>query len=221
MQNRLGDSVFEVMKEKLYTAVICDALDILGYRNQALREDLRPLELDKVIVGRAKTILAADVYHVHENPYEVEIDAIDSIKQGDIVMVGTNDSKRNGIWGELLTTVALNNGANGAVIDGLIRDTKRIRELGFPVYCKGIKPVDSKGRGIVIDYDCPLEIGGVMVKNGDIVFGDCDGVAVIPAEILEDTLKIALERVDGEDHSRKELMEGKTLRQVFEKYGVL
>lgn len=213
--------MFELMRQNLYSAVICDTLDELGYFNQAMREDIRPLELGEVVIGYAKTILAADVYHVHDNPYEKEIAAIDSIKPEEVVVAGTNHSRRNGMWGELLSTASKMRGANGAIIDGLIRDTQKIIELGFPVYCTGFKPVDSKGRGAVIDYDCPVEVGGVLVHPGDVIFADHDGVAVIPQVVFEETVHRALSKVESENHTRNELLDGKLLKDVFEKYGVL
>ncbi|WP_221564570.1 RraA family protein [Alkalihalobacillus sp. TS-13] len=213
--------VFQLMKEKLYAAVICDTLDDLDFRNQAMREDIRPLENDTVLVGKAKTVLAADVYHEYQNPYEQEINAIDSIKEDEVVVAGTNHSVRNGLWGELLSTASKMRGARGAVIDGLIRDTKKILELGFPVYCTGFKPVDSKGRGVVIDYDCPVEVGGVLVHPNDVIFGDRDGVVVIPKAVFQETVERALDKVNSENQTRNELLEGKLLKDVYDKYGVL
>lgn len=212
---------FEMMQKTLYTAVICDSLDELGFRNQAISEQIRPLDLDNVIVGRAKTILAVDVYHIAENPYKMEISAIDSIIPNEVVIAATNGSKRNGVWGELLSTASKMRGAKGAIIDGLIRDTKKIKELGFPVFCTGCKPVDSRGRGIVIDYDCPVEAGGVIVFPGDVIFADRDGVAVIPQAMLEQVVEAALLKVTSENNTRRELLEGKLLLDVYEKYGVL
>lgn len=218
---KTDDQLFKLMEEKLYTGVICDTLDELGYRNQAMNERLRPLVNETVIVGRAKTILAADVYHEHENPYDMEIRAMDSIQPGDVAVVCTNQSKNNGIWGELLSTAAKMRGGRGAIVDGLIRDSQKIVELGFPVFCTGFKPVDSRGRGLVIDYDCPVEVGGILVKPGDVIFADHDGVAVIPAKMLDKTVQKAVEKVERENNTRKELLEGKLLKEVYEKYGVL
>jgi 4-hydroxy-4-methyl-2-oxoglutarate aldolase len=216
------NELFEIMQKQLYAAVICDSLDELGYRNQAMNERIRPLEVgEQILVGRAKTILAADVYHIQEKPYEKEIEALDSVKPGEVVIAATNQSTRNGMWGELLSTSSKMRGARGAIVDGLIRDTKKIIELRFPVYCTGIKPVDSKGRGLVIDYDCPVEAGGVLVYPGDIIFADRDGVAVIPKAVVEKVVEIALTKVKGENNTRRELFEGKLLRDVYEKYGVL
>lgn len=215
------DQLFERMEKKLYTGVICDTLDELGYRNQAMNERLRPLVNEYVIVGRAKTILAVDVYYENDNPYEMEIKSLDSIKPGEVAVVCTNQSKNNGIWGELLSTAAKMRGGRGAIVDGLIRDTKKIVELGFPVFCAGFKPVDSRGRGLVVDYDCPVEVGGILVKPGDVIFADRDGIAVIPSQVLHETVQKAVDKVERENNTRRELLEGKLLKDVYEKYGVL
>ncbi len=213
---------FELMSSSLYSAVISDSLDDMGLRNQAMRESVRPLEAsNKIVVGRAKTILAADCYYVQGNPYELEIKAIDSIQPGEVVVASTNQSVRNGFWGELLSTASKMRGARGAVIDGLIRDTGKILELEFDVYCTGFKPVDSKGRGIVVDYDVPVEAGGVIVRPGDMIFADRDGVVVIPQDSVDEVIGRALAKVNGENHTRRELLEGKSLQEVYAKYGVL
>ncbi|QHT62455.1 RraA family protein [Paenibacillus lycopersici] len=213
--------LFELMRNNLYTGVICDTLDELGYRYQAMAENIRPLRTGDILVGRAKTIHAVDTFYTHDNCYDKEIEAIDSIRPGEVVIGATNHSKRNGLWGELLSTASMMRGANGAVIDGFVRDTRKILELGFPVFSTGFKPVDSKGRGIVIDYDCPVDAGGVIVKPGDVIFADMDGVVVIPKAVFETTVEQSLEKAESENHTRRELLEGKLLREVYDKYGVL
>jgi len=213
--------LFEHVEKNLYTAVLADSLDELGLREQAMRESVRPLSPDLVFAGWARTISCMDVHHICENPYEIEIEAVDSLLPGEIAVVATGDSKRNAPWGELLSTAALNRGARGAVIDGLVRDVKKIQTLGFPVFATGIKPVDSRGRGVVVDYNVPVGCGGVVVNPGDLVVADFDGVVVIPAEAVSEAVRRATEKVTRENHSRAELMNGRLLRDVYEKYGVL
>ena len=146
---------------------------------------------------------------------------MDSLLSGEVAVVSTVGSKRNAPWGELLSTAARARGARGAVIDGLVRDVKKIEELGFPVFAAGIKPVDSRGRGVVIDCNVPVDCAGVLVSPGDLVFADYDGVVVIPAEVLPDAIRLATEKVTRENHTREELLRGAYLRDVYEKYGVL
>ncbi|WP_309119426.1 RraA family protein [Paenibacillus sp.] len=213
--------LFDQMCESLYAAVISDTLDELGYRDQAMRENLNPIDPNWVVAGRAKTILSVDVHHLPADPYAKEIEAVDSVKPNEVVIGCTNESRQNGLWGELLSTASKMRGARGAVVDGLIRDTKKILELDFPVFATGTKPVDSQGRGLVIDYDVPVRCGGVLVHPGDVVFGDRDGIVVIPAGIVDEVVRRALDKVQRENHTRTELLEGRTLRQVYDKYGVL
>lgn len=213
--------LFHHLETVLYTAVVADSLDELGYPNQAMREWLRPLAPGACLAGWARTISCMDVFHVPADPYAKEIEAVDSILAGEVVVVSTAGSKRNAPWGELLSTAARSRGARGAVVDGLVRDVKRIQALGFPVFAAGIKPVDSKGRGLVVDYNQSVECGGVLVSPGDLVIGDDDGVVVVPAEVVPDTIRLATEKVSLENHTRQELMEGAYLRDVFAKYGVL
>jgi regulator of RNase E activity RraA len=151
----------------------------------------------------------------------MEIEAIDSILPGEVVVVSTQQSKRNAPWGELLSTAAKARGARGAVIDGLVRDVRRIQSLDFPVIAAGIKPVDSMGRGIVTAYNVPVECGEVLVKPGDLVFADLDGIVVIPAAAVDEVVRVALNKATREDNSRAELSRGAYLRDVFQKYGVL
>ncbi|NQX69675.1 hypothetical protein BC351_38910 [Paenibacillus ferrarius] len=213
--------LFDTMCESLYAAVISDTLDELGYRHQVMRENINPIDPNWVIAGRAKTVLAVDVHYIPENPYGKEIEAVDSVNEDEIVIGCTNESTQNGLWGELLSTACKVRGARGAVVDGLIRDTKKILELDFPVFATGTKPVDSQGRGMVIEYDVPVRCGGVMVNPGDVVFGDRDGIVVIPNQLVDEVIKLALDKATRENNTRKELLEGRTLRQVYDKYGVL
>ena len=187
----------------------------------AMREYLRPLDPHAKFTGWARTIQCQDVFYEPADPYGLEIEAIDSILPGEVVAVSTGESKRNAPWGELLSTAARARGARGAVIDGLVRDVKSIQRLGFPVFAMGIKPVDSKGRGLVIDYNIPVQCGGILVTPGDLIFADFDGVVVIPASVLHESLKIAENKVIKENHSRRALLDGAYLSDVYAKYGVL
>ncbi len=222
---RPGRATLADMKQKLYVAVVCDALDELGFRHQAMHQRLRPLLPDRKtcgFVGRARTVRWMETdYIVNEDPYGLEIEVMDSLKAGDVVVHSTDCSGTNAPWGELMSTIAMRNGAVGCVCDSQIRDCVRIIEMDFPVYYAGIKPVDSKGRGRVIAYDVPVRCGEVLVEPGELIFADFDGVVVIPKEVEQDVLKKALEKVSKENLSRQELLAGRTLREVYDKFGVL
>ncbi|MCP5117040.1 MAG: RraA family protein [bacterium] len=213
--------VLATVESTLYTAVLCDSLDQLGYRNQAMREYLRPVWPAKPFAGWARTIVCMDLYHIPDDPYGKEIEAVDSLLPGEVAVVATGKSTRNAPWGELLSTAATARGARGAVVDGFVRDVGMIEELGFPVFATGIKPVDSQGRGIVTDYNTPVECGEVLVNPGDLVFADTDGVVVVPKDVVNEALELATERVTKENHSREELRQGAYLKDVYEKYGIL
>ncbi|MBS3947043.1 MAG: RraA family protein [Dethiobacter sp.] len=213
--------LFALMKQELYTAVCCDVMDSFGYREQAMRHNIRPVCDDTVVIGRAKTLLAADVQEVYANPYEKEIEALDSVEVGQVVVIDTNESTASGIWGELLSTAALMRGGRGAVVDGLSRDVWKIRKMSFPLFAVGYRPLDSQGRSYIFDYDCTIRCGGVKVEPNDLIFGDIDGVIVIPKVIAEDVIKAAREKVSKENVTRKELLDGKLLKEVYHKYGVL
>jgi len=213
--------LFAHVEQNLYTAVIADSLDELGYRNQAMNEYVRPLFPECRFAGWARTVACADVFHVSENPYAKEIEAVDSILSGEVVVVSTAGSKRSARRGELLSTASRARGGRGAVIAGVVRDVKKIEALGFPVFATGIKPVDSRGRGLVIDCNVPVDSGGVLVSPGDLVFADYDGVIVIPARVLPAAIQLATNKATRENQTREELLRGAYLRDVYEKYGVL
>ncbi len=217
--------LFDFVRSKLYVAVVCDILDELGFRQQAMHHRLRPLLPDPQkcgFVGRARTARWMETdYIVDGDPYGLEIELMDSLKPGDVVVHSTDHGGTNAPWGELMSTVAKKNGAVGCVCDSQIRDCLKIMELGFPVYYAGIRPLDSKGRGFMVACDVPVRCGDVLVKPGELVFADFDGVVVIPRDVEEKVLCRAQDKVNRENQSRKELTNGKTLREVYNKYGVL
>ncbi len=208
------------LAEKLYTAVISDALDDLGHPNQALRPFVRPLDEAHTLFGRVRTGLYAKTYEVAPgaNPYELEIKLMDDLKPGEIpVLACDGPTDRIAPWGELLTTAAITRGAAGCVTDGLVRDVRQIRAANFPVFHGGIGPLDSKGRGM----DTTVEIAGARARSGDIAFGDVDGIVVIPKDIADDVFERALDKVTRENHTRDELRAGSLLADVYAKYGTL
>jgi len=124
-------------------------------------------------------------------------------------------------WGELLATASQARGAAGCITDGLVRDIKQIRAMHFPVFHGGIGPLDTKGRARMMERDTPIECAGVRVMSGDIVFGDADGVVIIPNEHAEVVIAKALEKAQGENTTRDELRQGQLLAEVFARHGIL
>lgn len=221
----LSTTILETAKETLYVAAVCDVLDSMGYREQAMDRRLRPLLPDAKncgFLGRARTLRWMEVDYVEEpDPYGLEIDAIDSLRPGDVIIHSTDRAGTTTPWGELMTGVAMRNKAVGCVCDSNIRDCVRIREMGFPVYHAGIYPVDSKGRSAVKAFDVPVRCGGVLVHPGDIVFADFDGIVVVPVAIEEEVLSKALSKIGTENEMRTALSKGMTLRQAFDHFGIL
>jgi len=218
------DAAFDLLKNHLYVAAVCDILDSLGYRHQAMHHRLRPLLPDIRtcgFVGRARPLQWMETSYIDEDPYGPEIEAVDSLRPGDVIVHSTDHAGTNAPWGELMSTVAKRNGAVGCVCDSQIRDCVRIIDMGFPVYYTGIRPLDSQGRGRVMAYDVPVRCGDVLVRTNEIVFADFDGIVVIPQEVEEDVLGLTQERVTKESATRDDLLRGDSLRTVYNRYGVL
>ena len=209
-------------RKQLYTAVLSDVLDGLGYRRQAMTPSIRPLDDTLVMCGRARTALYREVFHIAGgNPYELEIELIDDLKPGDVAVMACGGSPRIAPWGELLSTAARARKAAGCLTDGLTRDVRYIRSMKFPVFHGGIGPLDSKGRGEVAAIDVPVEVAGVRIEPGDLVFGDVDGVVVVPKKIEDKALALAFKKVASENTVRAELKRGDKLKAVFARHGIL
>src|SRR5262249_5782279 len=159
------------------------------------RVALRPWSHDGVLVGRCKPTLWADMAHVDPNPYDLELRAVDTCTKDEVLIAAAGGSERSGIWGELLTTAAMARGCVRAVIDAAIRDIRKIRELGFPLFARGTSIYDSKDRQRVIDVDVPVEIAGVRFSPGDLVVADEDGIVVVPRAIEERVVQRAWQKV--------------------------
>jgi 4-hydroxy-4-methyl-2-oxoglutarate aldolase len=209
--------------DQLFAAVLSDSLDALGIRDQAMKPQIRPLDEQLKLCGRARTGIYMETAHVgeHENPYELEIAVVDDLRPGDVAVFACGGSNRIAPWGSLLSTATRARGAAGCVTDGFVRDILEIKSMQLPVFHGGIAPLDSKGRGQIQAIDVPVICGGVKVSPGDLVFGDADGVVVVPLAMEPDVLRVAFEKINGEHHSMRELRAGAYLRDVYAKYGVL
>jgi len=210
-----------MMRESLYAAVVADALDSLGFRNQSPRVELRPFTSDKLLVGRCKTTLWGDMYHEDPRPYELELQAVDSCQAEEVIIAAAHGSLHSALWGELLSTASRNTGCLGAVVDGAIRDVAQIRKMGFPVFARGTSVYDSQNRQRVIDVDVPVEIAAVQFCPGDLVFADLDGVVVVPQRIEQEAIRRAWDKVHAENRTRDAIRDGMKATDAYEKYGVL
>ncbi|HET6574793.1 MAG TPA: RraA family protein [Fimbriiglobus sp.] len=210
-----------MMREKLTAAVVCDALDAMGLRRQSPRIPLRPLTVPGVLIGRCKTTLWAEMAHPDPRPYELELQAVDDCRPDDVLVCAAGGSVRSGVWGELLTTAAVNRGCVGVVVDASVRDVARMRQVGFPVYARGTCTYDSKDRQRVIDVDVPVEIDGVLFEPEALVIADEDGVVVVPREAEAEAVRRAWEKVHAENEVRDAIRAGMKAAEAFERYGVL
>ncbi|MEW6752268.1 MAG: RraA family protein [Candidatus Latescibacterota bacterium] len=205
----------------IYTALVCDIMDAMGYRDQAMAHDIRPTRPDTWFAGRALTI---DAYQNHENvpdPYGRILDAYDLMHPGDVVVMATNGEVRSGVWGELLATAAAARGVHSIVTDGLVRDVRRMDAMPFNCFCRGYSPLDSAGRCIAEQVNVPVRCGGIAVNPGDLVLADLEGVAVIPAALTGEVFRRAVEKLQGENTVRDELAAGHSPREVVRRYGIL
>ncbi len=208
----------------LSAAILSDVMDSLGLARRAMRPFVRPVDETRILVGRARTGLYMTTYALRdgENPYEVEIALVDDLKPGEVVVLACNGpTERIAPWGELLTTASMARGSAGCVTDGLVRDVRQIRDLAFPVFHGGIGPLDTKGRARMVERDVRVECAGVCIDPGDIVFGDVDGVVVVPRAHEHEVIARALEKVAGENHTRDALRKGEPLAAVFKRFGIL
>lgn len=221
--------LFEIAKNELFVAVVGDVLDTLGYLKQFLPREIKPVADDMVVIGRAKTVLQADVGNIPasktfapkvEKPFGLMFDALDSLKE-DEVYVCSGGSSEYAKWGGLMSTRATICKAAGAVVMGCHRDTNEIRRLNYPTFSAGSYAQDQGPRGRVVDYDCLIDFGGVEVNPGDIVFGDRDGVVIVPKLIEKEVFEGAIEKARGEKKVLKALQQGMSTVDAFDKFGIM
>jgi regulator of RNase E activity RraA len=211
----------DMMRGALYSAVVADALDSLGLRNQSPRVSLRPMTSEATLVGRCKTTLWADMHHADPRPYELELKAVDECRADDVLIAAAGGSIHSALWGELLSTASRNAGCVGAIVDGAVRDIRKMREMEFPVFARAAGVYDSLNRQRVIDLDVPVEIAGVRFCPGDLVIADLDGIVVVPQQVETEAIARAWQKVHAENLVRDEIRGGMKATDVFKKYGVL
>jgi len=223
------EGLFSLARRELFTAVVGDIMDKLGFLHQFLPPQIQPIRADMVVIGRAMTVLEADVFEesasskdnpVMQKPFGLMLEALDDLRRNE-VYVCTGASPRYALWGELMSVRALKLGAAGAVVDGYLRDTAGILALDFPAFAYGSYAQDQGPRGKVIDIRAPLEIGGVRVRSGDIIFGDVDGVLVVPQEAEREVFSGAIEKARGEKLVRQAIEAGMSASEAFRKFGIM
>lgn len=212
--------LFRLMRERLFTAIVGDVLDLSGYRNQFLPPQCRPLRPHMIVCGRAMTVHEMDVDGPDDRPFGLMLKALDSLQENE-VYIAAGGSPQYALWGELMSTAARARGAAGAVLAGFTRDTNGILAMDFPVFCYGSYAQDQRGRGQVVDFRSTLQIDKVTVHPGDIVFGDVDGVLVLPKEAEIEVVCRALEQTEREATAKSLLRGGQSAERVFSEIGVL
>lgn len=212
--------LFRTIIESLYTPVLGDVLDVLGHTQQFLPQPLQPLKESMRVVGRAMPVQIADTWSKPRDPFGLMTEALDQLLPGE-VYVATGGSHNCAAWGEILTATARTRGGLGAVIDGYHRDTLRVLEQNWPVFSRGRYAQDAGVRSRIVDYRCAVQIGGVHIEPGDLIFGDMDGVLVVPRAVEEEAVTRALEKARGEKVVRKAIESGSSSTEAFRKYGIL
>jgi regulator of RNase E activity RraA len=223
------EELFNLARQELFTCVVGDVLDKLERYHQFLPPQIQPLRSDMVVIGRAMPVLSVDVFveklagtanPLMAKPFGLMLEALDDLKPGEVYL-NTGSSPRNALWGELMSTRAMKLGAAGAVLDGYTRDTTGILQLNFPTFSWGRYGQDSAPRYKVVDFRLPVEIGQVRVQPGDIIFGDIDGVVLVPRELEDEVFRRALEKARGEKKVRTAIEDGMSACEAFAKYGIM
>jgi regulator of RNase E activity RraA len=221
--------LFEIAKKELFVALVGDVLDKMGYQHQFLPPTIKPLKTDFIIIGRAMPVLEVDVSEkeaeeskdpLMKKPFGLMFEALDDLKEYE-VYICTGASPNYALWGGLMSTRAIKLKAAGAVVHGWSRDTNEILKLNFPTFSYGGFAQDQGPRGKVIAYRIPIEIEGVRINPGDIIYGDRDGVIVVPHNVVEEVFKGAIEKARGEQLVKKALEGGMSAVETFEKYGIM
>jgi 4-hydroxy-4-methyl-2-oxoglutarate aldolase len=226
---KTDDELFALMRKQLFPAVIGDILDTMGFLRQFLTPTIKPVHSDMVVIGRAMPVLETNCFSASDpqgrsplaqRPFGLLFEALDDLKAGE-VYVATGCAPQFALWGGLMTTRAMHLRAAGAVVDGYSRDTPEVLQLGLPVFSYGGYAQDQGPRGKVVDWRVPVEINGVRVKPGDIVFGDLDGVLVIPHEAEVEAIRRGLEKASAENKVRDAIQRGMSTVEAFRTFGVM
>jgi regulator of RNase E activity RraA len=222
-------TLFRVLRQDLFTAVVGDVLDVLGHRRQFLPAGIASLQPGTKLVGRAMPVLEADIFDdgsetsqgpLARKPFGLMLEALDDLQAGE-VYVATGASLRYALWGGLMSTRAVHLGAAGAVLDGFVRDGSEIEKLGFPVFCRGLYAQDQGPRGKVIDFRTSIEIDGVRIASGELLFGDREGVLVIPRAVEQEAVARAGEKIRSENLVARAIQDGMSACEAFAQFRVM
>lgn len=216
----INSDFLEKITASLYTPVVGDILDTYGLYHQFLPQPIQPAAPGMKLAGFAMPVLMIDVYGPQKKPFGLLTEALDQLGENEIYLA-SGGMMRCAYWGELLTATSRMRKAAGAVINGYHRDTPQMLEQGFPVFSRGRFAQDSSVRTQVADFRCPIEVDGVLVNPGDLIFGDVDGVVVVPQNIMREVIEKALEKARGEKAVRKAIEGGMSSTEAFRTFGIL
>lgn len=217
---------FDRIRRELFTAVIGDVLDAMGHRHQFLPPGLLPLTPGTRIVGRAMPVLEAAYPEgagpgpLAGTPFGLMFRALDDLRPGEIY-VASGAALDFALWGGLMSTRAQHLRAAGAILDGYIRDTAEIRALNLPVFSRGAYAQDQGVRGKVLDFRTPITIGRVVLRDGDLIVADDEGVLVVPREVEEEAIAAAFHKASVENRVAREIRDGMSSQEAFATFGIM
>ena len=212
--------LFELIKSELYTPVVGDILDGMGYYHQFLPQSIQPIRPEMKLTGYAMPVLMIDVYGPQKKPFGLLTEALDQLQPNEIYLASGGEM-RCAYWGELLTATAKKRGAVGAVLNGYHRDTPQVLTQDFPVFSRGAYAQDSSVRTQVVDYRCRIEVGQVTIQSGDLIFADMDGALAISRALIAEVIEKSLEKARGEKLVRKAIENGMSATEAFRTFGIL
>lgn len=217
----LNKEKMEELKKVLYSGILSDVLDGMGYRNQCIGRAIHPLNDHTVIFGPAFTSIGTQVYTMPENPLIAQCKVVDQLQEGEIYVLKTRGDYNCAVFGELFATAVRRRGGAGVLLDAMARDVKELKRMDFPLFYRGTDPRTSKGRCEINECQIPVEIEGVTIHPGDMIFADIDGTVVIPKEIAGKVLDEALETIEKENRVRDGLNHGASLEKVYTEIGAI
>ena len=209
------------LKEVLYSGILCDVLDQMGYCNQAFSNEIMPLHDRVVILGPAFTSIGTEVYSMPENPLTAQCKVVDQLGEDEIYVLATRGNYNCAVFGELFATAVKGRKGAGVLLDGYARDMRALKKMDFPLFYRGRDPKTSKGRCEINECQIPVLIDGVTINPGDWIFGDIDGVVVIPKDVKDEVFDRALETIEKENLVRSKLTSGISLQEAYEEVGAI
>ena len=211
----------EYLKKTLYSGAICDVMDVMGYRNQSLKSGIKPLKDETVLFGPAFTSIGTQVFSMPDDPLTAQCKVVDQLQPGEVYVLALRGEMNCAVFGELFATAVLQRKGVGVLIDAMARDLRALKAMDFPLFYRGALPTTSKGRCEINECKTPVTIDGVLIRPGDMIFGDIDGVCVIPQEIADEVFARAIETIEKENTVRASLKKGVSLEEVYKKVGAI